>query len=73
MRHPEVPVDANLRAFQSTPRFVRSQLTWFDRAGKKLGVIGNMADYGNVELSPDGDQHRVAILDDLERGRAISG
>ena len=61
-------VDAELRAFQSTPRFVRSQLTWFDRAGKKLSVIGNMADYGNLELSPDGSQVAVAILDDLERG-----
>ncbi|MEO8259597.1 MAG: hypothetical protein ABI868_19780 [Acidobacteriota bacterium] len=66
LRHPLVEV--NLRAVQATPRFVRSQLTWFDRAGKKLGVIGNMADYGNVELSPDGGQIAVAILDNLERG-----
>jgi dipeptidyl aminopeptidase/acylaminoacyl peptidase len=68
LRNPAVLVDVDLRAFQSAPRFVRSQLTWFDRAGKKLGVLGNMADYGNVELSPDGAQIAVAILDDLERG-----
>jgi len=50
------------------PRFIRSQLTWFDRTGKKLGVIGNMADYGNVELSSDGDRIAVGVLSDLERG-----
>ena len=66
LRHPGVLVDADLRAFQAGPRFVRSQLTWFDRSGKKLSVVGNMADYGNVELSPDGAQIAVAILDDLE-------
>ena len=68
LHNPDLLVDADLRAFQSTPRFVRSQLTWFDRSGKKLSVLGNMADYGNVELSPDGAQIAVAILDDLERG-----
>jgi Tol biopolymer transport system component len=55
-------------AAQVGPRFVRSQLTWFDRTGKKLGVIGNMADYGNLELSPDGRRVVVAVLNDLERG-----
>jgi Tol biopolymer transport system component len=49
-------------------RFVRSQLTWFDRTGKKLSVVGNMADYGNVELSPNGDKVAVAVLESLERG-----
>lgn len=67
LRHPGLLVDRDLRAFQSAPRFVRSQLTWFDRSGKKLSVIGNMADYGNVELSPDGTQIAVAILEDPER------
>ena len=40
---------------------------WVDRTGKKLSVIGNMADYGNVELSPDGTQIAVAILEEPER------
>jgi Tol biopolymer transport system component len=53
---------------QGGPRFIRSQLTWFDRTGKKLGVVGNMADYGNVELSPAGDRIAVGVLSDLERG-----
>jgi dipeptidyl aminopeptidase/acylaminoacyl peptidase len=67
LRHPDLLVDAELRAFQAAPRFVRSQLTWFDRSGKKLTVIGNMADYGNVELSPDGTQIAVAILEEPDR------
>lgn len=49
---------------QSGARFVRSQLTWFDRAGKKLSVLGTMADYGNVELSPAGDRVAAAVLED---------
>ena len=57
-----------VRAFQSPARFVRSQLTWFDRTGKKLGVIGGMADYGNLELSPSADRVGVAVLSDLDRG-----
>jgi len=49
-------------------RFVRSQLTWFDRAGRKLGVVGRMADYGNLELSPDGRRIAVGVLTDARRG-----
>src|SRR4051794_27402315 len=55
-------------ALQRSPAFIRSQLTWFDRAGKKINVIGNMADYGNVELSPDGHRVAVAVMNDPERG-----
>jgi Tol biopolymer transport system component len=56
------------RAFQGAPRFIRSQLTWFDRTGKKLGVVGGMADYGNVELSPAGDRVGAAVVSDAARG-----
>jgi eukaryotic-like serine/threonine-protein kinase len=31
-----------------------SQFTWFDRAGKRLGVVGEPGDYGTNRLSPDG-------------------
>ena len=55
-------------AFQAPPRFMRSQLTWFDRTGKKLTVVGNLADYGNIELSPAGDRVGVAVLSDITRG-----
>jgi eukaryotic-like serine/threonine-protein kinase len=36
-----------------------SQLTWFDRAGKRLGTVGLPGEYLNPELSPDGK--RVAF------------
>ena len=32
----------------------RSQLVWFDRAGKQLGPAGPAEEYGGVKLSPDG-------------------
>ena len=49
-------------------RFIRSQLTWFDRTGKKIRVVGALADYGNVELSPDGTRLAVGVMNDVERG-----
>jgi eukaryotic-like serine/threonine-protein kinase len=30
------------------------RLTWFNRSGKKTGVLGDRASYGSVSLSPDG-------------------
>ena len=39
-----------------------SQLTWFDRSGKELGTVGPVANHGNVELSPDGRQAAVTVL-----------
>ncbi len=36
-----------------------ARLTWFDRAGKTLGVAGDPGEYFNVSLSPD--EHRVAV------------
>jgi Tol biopolymer transport system component len=56
-----------MRAAQA-PRFIRSQLTWFDRTGRKLSVVGPVADYGSLELSPAGDHIGVAALSDPARG-----
>lgn len=42
---------------------VLSRLTWFDRAGTRLGGIGPVADHGNLELSPDGTRVAVAVTD----------
>jgi Tol biopolymer transport system component len=36
---------------------------WFDRTGKQTGALGDAARYSNLELSPDGKQASVAILD----------
>src|SRR4029450_2754049 len=38
-----------------------TQLTWFDRAGKQLGVVGETGFRGELSLSPDGS--RVAVTE----------
>ena len=54
-----------------------TQLVWRDREGNELGIIGDKANYGEIDLSHDGQ--RIAIVDgastsedvwllDLERG-----
>ena len=40
-----------------------SQLTWVDREGREIGRVGEPAAYGDLELSPDGRQVAVSILD----------
>jgi dipeptidyl aminopeptidase/acylaminoacyl peptidase len=40
-----------------------SQLVWFDRAGKRLGTVGEPARYGRFELSPDERQVAFERLD----------
>ena len=60
-----------LRAAQSGSAALLSQLVWFDRAGKPLDTIGPVANHGNIELSPDGKQVAVAVLDTSEGTRDI--
>jgi eukaryotic-like serine/threonine-protein kinase len=43
----------------STIEPLRSELTWFDRTGQKLGVVGPPGGYTDPELSPDG--RRIAV------------
>jgi eukaryotic-like serine/threonine-protein kinase len=38
-----------------------SQFTWFDRAGKRLGVVGEPGDFMYVRLSPDGRRASVTV------------
>jgi eukaryotic-like serine/threonine-protein kinase len=46
-----------------------SRLTWFDREGKTLGILGRAGTYANPNLSPDGK--RVAYDQRSPDGRAI--
>jgi dipeptidyl aminopeptidase/acylaminoacyl peptidase len=46
-----------------TEAVVRSHLVWADRTGKRLETLGDLADFGNLELSPDGRRVAVAVLD----------
>ena len=54
--------DVGLLAYQ-TGFLVRSQLAWFDRAGTELRKIGDLGDYADVSLSPDGTHAAVSVLD----------
>jgi eukaryotic-like serine/threonine-protein kinase len=55
-----------------------TELQWFDRSGKSLGTVGQVADYSGPALSPDGTRIAVGIqsagsgrslwLIDLRRG-----
>ena len=58
-------------AYQAASGEVHSQLIWFDRLGTQIGTIGNQADYGDVELSPDREQAAVSVLDPTKRTRDI--
>lgn len=60
-----------LAGAQRAPQIVRSQLVWVDRAGKKLSTFTELADFGNLELSPDGKQVAVAVLNDQTRQREL--
>jgi len=50
-------------AYQTGSGVVRSQLVWFDREGKQIGLLGDQTDYGDVELSPDDQKVAVSVLD----------
>ena len=58
-------------AYQTGVGPVRSQLVWFDRAGKQIGLLGDQADYSDVELSPNGDRVAVSILDPAQGTRDL--
>jgi eukaryotic-like serine/threonine-protein kinase len=58
--------ETGLLAYQ-TGSVVRSQLTWFDRAGTQIATLGDPADYVDVALSPDDTRVAVSLMD-LQRG-----
>ncbi len=41
----------------------RGRLTWFDRAGNSLGLVGVEGDYPDFRLSPNGDTLAVTLVD----------
>jgi serine/threonine protein kinase/Tol biopolymer transport system component len=57
-------------AYQMRAETANSQLLWFDRAGKQIGLVGNSAAYTDLELSPDGKRASVSIPDE-GKGRNI--
>src|SRR5439155_25305529 len=47
------------------------QITWFDRAGHQVAPIGERADYGHVEISPDGKRAAVSAPDPASGSRDL--
>ena len=50
-------------AYQTGSAKIGSQLAWFDRSGKQLSRLGDVAISGYPQLSPDGKMLTVAIVD----------
>jgi serine/threonine protein kinase/Tol biopolymer transport system component len=48
-----------------------SELLWFDRRGKQLGILGEPGSYGQVWLSPDERRVSVVVLDSATGTRDI--
>jgi Tol biopolymer transport system component len=55
--------ESGIMAYQSSPRGELSQLTWFDRSGRRLESVGPAADYYHPRLSHDGRRIAVSIID----------
>ena len=49
----------------------RSQLTWVDRSGRQLSVLGDAADQISLDLSPDGAHAAVSLLDPARNTRDL--
>ena len=56
-----------LVVFAVQPTAIVSKLTWFDRSGKELGMIGEPALYFGPRIAPDGRRVAVARLDPRTR------
>ena len=58
-------------AYQTATGPVRTELVWLDRQGKRIGTLGERADYGDFELSPDGTRAAVSVLDAVRNTRDL--
>ena len=58
-------------AWRSGTQSTQVSLQWFDRSGKKLTTVGDVADYSHPSLSPDGSKLAVCIRDPQTRTRDI--
>jgi Tol biopolymer transport system component len=80
-RHAFAVSSSRVLAYRTGTNLAHSQLAWFDRTGRRLGTLGEPADYTNPALSPDGKRVAVGRRDsktmtrdiwlfELERGTA---
>ena len=59
--------DTGLLLYHKAAPRVGKQLLWYGRDGKQLGSVGAEANYGNVDLSPQGDRAAVDIVTNNNR------
>lgn len=48
-----------------------SQLVWVDREGRQLAAVGEPAEFGDIELAPDGRRAIVSVLDTATNTRDL--
>jgi Tol biopolymer transport system component len=55
----------------SSPLAKSRQLVWFDRSGRRLGIVGEPGDYSTPRLSPDEKKIAVAIREESKTNTDI--
>jgi serine/threonine protein kinase len=55
---------ADVLTFQRGEYETMSELVWLDREGNRIGVLGDVASYYSVAVSPDGSRVAVSVTDD---------
>jgi serine/threonine protein kinase len=63
--------ETGILAYQTGTGGTDTELTWFDRAGKRLGVLGEPGPYMDVELSATAKHATVSMIDRTRRTRDI--
>jgi serine/threonine protein kinase len=63
--------DSGVLAYQTGGGPLQNELVWLDASGKRLGTLGDRADYADFELSPDGTQVAVSVLDSTRNTRDL--
>ena len=58
-------------AYRTRTETGHSELTWLDRQGRKLGIVGEPGDYSNPALSPDEKRLVVSRTDAQNRARDL--
>ena len=67
-------VSTNGRLVFLPPPKTETQLTWLDRSGRPVGIVGDPGFVGgNLDLSPDGQQLAFSKLATRPNRRTISG
>jgi Tol biopolymer transport system component len=64
-------ISESVLVYQPLAAQATTQLMWYDRTGARLSSLSDQAGYSNLELSPDGRQLLVGVLDPATRSRDL--